>query len=544
MIFQLYGRRRFLHNAALFSAGLVGSIAHAKLTRASDESVTAVVIGSGFGGAVASLRLGQAGIDTVLLERGRRWPITADQNTFATYRNPDGRAAWLSPTTYNGDPVDIYTGILERKDEDGISILCGAGVGGGSLVYSCFMYQPAREQFYLSFPSSIDYEEMAEIYYPRVRSILKPSKVPADILATDYYLSSRVFLEQAANAGLPNRLQDIAVDWNIVREEISGIKRPSAILGENFYGLNSGAKNSLDRNYLAQAEQTGYVEILSLHIVTEITEIPGYGYRVSYNQINESGETIASKFLTCRYLFLAAGSIGTSALLVKAKAKGTLPRLNDYIGQGWATNGDTFGTRSGLPPTNPTQGGPTTTLVEHFDNPYSPIALSQGAQWDAPEGTLSAIGLGIPTERGNFSYDATTDSAKLHWPINALGTIQQLKAAQYTYRILDKRNTTVNYKPTTEVIEGSQRSKNRGKSTVDNSLTVHPLGGAVLGQACDLYGRVKNYQGLYVVDGALMPGSSGCANPAITIAAFAERCMDRIIAEDISGVRAAFSHQL
>ena len=51
----------------------------------------------------------------------------------------------------------------------------------------------------------------------------------------------------------------------------------------------------------------------------------------------------------------------------------------------------------------------------------------------------------------------------------------------------------------------------------------------------NLYGRVEGYQGLYVVDGALIPGSAACCNPSFTIAAFAERCMDNIVANDILG---------
>ena len=60
----------------------------------------------------------------------------------------------------------------------------------------------------------------------------------------------------------------------------------------------------------------------------------------------------------------------------------------------------------------------------------------------------------------------------------------------------------------------------------------HTLGGAVLGKACDLDGRVKRHPGLYVVDGALIEGATGLANPSFTIAALAERCMDRIIDRD------------
>jgi len=533
MLHKFSGRRRFLQTAALFSAGLIAPIARNRFASAKDESVKVVIIGSGFGGAVAALRLGKAGIETVVLERGRRWSITSAQNTFATFRNPDGRAAWLSPKTVIFDevPIDIYTGVLERKDENGISVLCGAGVGGGSLVYNGVTYQPSRELFYRSFPSWIDYDELDRVYYPRVRSMLNASPLPQDILATSYYQSTRVFLEQATIAGIPNRLVDMAIDWNIVREEINGTKVPSAIVGEYLYGLNSGAKNSLDRNYLAQAEQTGFVKIIPLHIATAITEVPGQGYRVLCNQINESGELVASKSIICRYLFLAAGSMGTSKLLVKAKATGTLPRLNNYVGQGWGNNGDFLGTRSGLPPTNPGQGGPGSGLVEHFDNPLGPISLIGYPVWNAPEGILPSLGMGIPSESGSFSYDATTDSVKLTWPADALGNKKLLKNVAFTYKTLDRKNTTFTNQPETEVTLGSHRRQNRLTSEGSATLTAHPLGGAVLGKVCDLYGRVSGYQGLYVVDGALIPGSTGCANPSFTIAALAERCMDRIIAD-------------
>jgi cholesterol oxidase len=69
---------------------------------------------------------------------------------------------------------------------------------------------------------------------------------------------------------------------------------------------------------------------------------------------------------------------------------------------------------------------------------------------------------------------------------------------------------------------------------LDDSITFHPLGGATMGHVCDSYGRVMGYDGLYVVDSALIPGSVPAGNPFWTIAAIAERCMDKIVAEDLN----------
>ena len=54
------------------------------------------------------------------------------------------------------------------------------------------------------------------------------------------------------------------------------------------------------------------------------------------------------------------------------------------------------------------------------------------------------------------------------------------------------------------------------------------IGGAVIGKVCDGYGRVLGQKGLYVNDGALIPGSTACANPSLTIAALALRAGEHI----------------
>ncbi len=71
-------------------------------------------------------------------------------------------------------------------------------------------------------------------------------------------------------------------------------------------------------------------------------------------------------------------------------------------------------------------------------------------------------------------------------------------------------------------------------------VTVHNLGGAPMGTdpdtaVVDLEGQVFGHPGLYVIDGAILPGATG-GNPSLTIAAVAERCMEAVVRR-ITGVR-------
>jgi cholesterol oxidase len=136
-------RGQLLRRGAVFAgAGLLAASPRAwAISRfARDaEFVPAVVIGTGFGGSVAALRLGEAGIDTVVLERGRRWPIRADGNTFATFEQPDGRAYWLRDRTGEailGLPqlekrIDRYVGVLDVIEGDNIFIGAGPAWAAG-----------------------------------------------------------------------------------------------------------------------------------------------------------------------------------------------------------------------------------------------------------------------------------------------------------------------------------------------------------------------------------------------------------------------------
>lgn len=496
--------------------------------------VTAIVIGSGYGGAVAALRLGRANVDTVVLERGRRWSFvdpSANVN-FATFEKPDGRAEWLNKTTrtpaYEGIPIEKYTGVLELQNIGGYTFMTGAGVGGGSLVYGGILIQPEGHLFGEVFPASIRYEEMNDVYYPRVRSIIRMAPIPEDILNSDYYLGLKVLENHAAKSGFrPQHASGnpggdctmrfpMAVDWDVVREEMAGTKVPSVIAAQFWFGNNSGAKQSLERDYLRLAEETGSVQIRPLHQVTGIEATAEGTYRVGCNVLMETGAVVVRRSLTCRYLFVAAGTLGTNELLINAKAHGRLPNINDDLGKGFGNNGDTFIYRTGLREvTNPHLGGPGAIALLNYDNPIAPALMMRAplprfAQDFPDKNAIGSFVFAQTSHRGAFRYNADSESVELDF-----GPDLKAQAAA------------------TSLAERLSAGNGGDVSPVSFNITGHQLGGACMGMVCDDYGRVGGHPGLYVVDGALMPGSTTPTNPAFTIAAIAERCLEKIVAADI-----------
>ena len=492
----------------------------------------AIVVGSGFGGAVAALRLGQAAIPTLVLERGRRWDIQdpTSNSTFATFRHMDKRAEWFNEVSrtpaYEGVKIGKYPGILEIIEHGEYKFLVGSGVGGGSICYGGILIQPPRELWPRVFPN-IPYDDMDKIYFPRVIAEIGASEIPDDILESEYYLGLRVLVEQARKAGFPefrsttNGMKDgftkfmMGIDWDATREEIAGKRVASQIAAEFWFGQNSGAKQTLDRNYLKRAEETGRVEIRPFHWVKRIAAAPDGGYGVHVDVINEAGDVVRRQVLTCRSLFLAAGVIGTTELLLRAKAHGDLKNLSDEVGANLGNDGDTFAIRSNLKDkTNPHLGGSGAIVIMNYENPVLPcvmmIAPLPRFEKDYPElNALFTLISSMTPYRGSLTYDKVKDAIEFQFESD-----EKAKAAA---RSLLERLSAVN---------------GGDISPISAQITGHQLGGACMGTVCDDFGRVNGHPRLYVVDGALIPGSSTCVNPALAIAAIAERCLDTIVAHD------------
>jgi cholesterol oxidase len=94
-----------------------------------------LVVGSGFGGSVTALRLTEKGYSVGVLEAGRRF---ADED-FA-------KTSWRVRKFLWAPRLGLY-GIQRIHLLPDVLVLCGAGVGGGSLVYANTLYVPPKEFF-------------------------------------------------------------------------------------------------------------------------------------------------------------------------------------------------------------------------------------------------------------------------------------------------------------------------------------------------------------------------------------------------------------
>ncbi|MGB3620843.1 GMC family oxidoreductase [Ketobacter sp. MCCC 1A13808] len=528
----------------------------------------AIVVGSGYGGAVAALNLGNWGVDTLVLERGRWWKVEdpATDATFATVESiveqADSRGTWLD-TRCGGNfyltlippiPCAVDTGILEVIDSEpnaydhspkviaeGINVMVGAGVGGGSLVNNVITYRPTKEGWDLSFPpAELPYmqriwKSLETRYFERAESRLDASPVPQDILMTDAYTSSQAMWSFGAAMGYPDENPEVPetqtfgrafaplmVDWEAVREEIAGARTPAFILGEVWFGNNSGAKKSLDKDdaYLGKAIATGNVDLRALHTVQSVQyDEQADLYTVTAVHTDEEYNTLQEVSFTTRNLIMAAGSVGTTKILVRARERGDLPKLNRHVGTMWNNNGNTSQLRfaaDGLIG----QGGPAGVKLTDFREPGNPVVLenlsqrvpsvfAQDPQLSSFFGAMLTIGIGIPQGTGNFDYDAKNDTVALHWPADASENVYNRVTELYS-------DPQMPGTPYILPLESSQKT------------AVHPLGGVPFGKATDLNCGLKGYRGLYAVDGSIMPGASAVANPTLTITAMAERCMDYI----------------
>ncbi|WP_347125787.1 GMC family oxidoreductase [Microbacterium sp. SY138] len=521
-----------------------------------DEDV--VVVGSGFGGSVAALRLAEKGYRVRVYEAGRRF----EDDDFAKTNWNVRRYLWA--------PVLGCYGVQRIHRLPHVMILAGAGVGGGSLNYANTLYQPGAAFFAdPQWQGIADWESELAPHYATAKRMLGvveryPHTGPVE----------RIMAGAADDLGVGATFRHAPVGvWfgkpgERTPDPFFGGEGPDrtgcTLCGNCMVGCRVGAKNTLMKNYLHLAERRG-VAIEALRTVSEVRELPGGGFAVT-TQRSGAWFRHERRTVTARQVVLAAGTWGTQQLLHRMKASGALPRVSDAVGQLTRTNSEALdgAVATSVPESLELARGVAITTSFHIDDRthvenvrYGPGSNLMGAlatvivPGGQPLGVrlrrLVAQVLRSPvrqwrlgslrrwSERGIIALVMQTADNSLTLSLRRrFGRLVMTSAQGHgepNPSYLPQAHTAAAAIAARVEADGGVSAAARGSwpEVFGIPLTAHFLGGAVISASpaegvVDAYHRVWGHPGLHVVDGAAVPANPG-VNPSLTITALAERAL-------------------
>jgi len=521
-----------------------------------DEDV--VIVGSGFGGSVAALRLAEKGYRVRVYEAGRRF----EDDDFA-------KTSW-NVRRYLWAPALGCHGVQRIHRLPHVMILAGAGVGGGSLNYANTLYQPGKAFFEdPQWQGIARWETELAPHYATAKRMLGvvehyPHKGPVE----------RIMAGAADDLGVGSTFRHAPVGvWfgkpgERTPDPFFGGEGPDrtgcTLCGNCMVGCRVGAKNTLMKNYLALAERRG-VAIEALRTVSEVRELPGGGFAVT-TQRSGAWFRRARRTVTARQVVLAAGTWGTQQLLHRMKESGALPRISGAVGRLTRTNSEALdgAVATRVPESLQLARGVAITTSFHVDERthvenvrYGPGSNLMGAlatvlvPGDRPLGvrlrSLIAQVLRSPlrqfrlgslrrwSERGIIALVMQTADNSLTLSLRRrFGRLVMTSAQGHgepNPRYLPQAHTAAAAIAARVQDEGGVPTAARGSwpEVFGIPLTAHFLGGAVISASpadgvIDPYHRVWGHPGLHVVDGSAVPANPG-VNPSLTITALAERAL-------------------
>ncbi|MFL9912253.1 GMC oxidoreductase [Paraburkholderia sp. RL17-337-BIB-A] len=515
-----------------------------------------IVVGSGFGGAVAACRLAEAGQDVLVLERGRRW--TPPQ----TYPRNDAES-WL----WNQQRPQRFNGWADLRTFSNMWVVAAAGVGGGSLIYANVSVEAKRDAFDRGWPPEITYEALKP-YYEIVGNMLCVQELPDN----QFSERTRLMREAAEACGWGDRfrklplavsfspdydpsLPDARSDSHSFRfTNVHGVEQGTCVhCGNCDIGCQVSAKNTLDLNYLAVAERHG-AKILPLHVVQKIEPLSP-GWRVHFNVVDRSGGSCTPGTATAARIILSAGSIGSTELLLRCRDEHrSLPNLSSRLGCGWAFNGDfvtaTFYRSRKISPSHGVTISAAIDLLDHAGANGQSLFVEDGGVPDlthdlvqrrlqrTPHGALRTFWRSFAR---HFDSEDPFNNM-MPWFGQAVDPGDGRMRLGRCWHAPWRRELRLDWSYTRSqvvvdaMIDAHERLSvaTGGRpfipptwSKLHKLITPHPLGGCNMGLTAadgvvDANGKVFGYDDLYVMDGAIVPRALGL-NPSRTIAALAER---------------------
>lgn len=513
-----------------------------------------IVIGSGFGGAIAACRLAEKGMRVLVLERGRRW----DPQSYP--RKPGD--AWV----FSDSNPARHNGWMDMRFFRRMTVAQAAGVGGGSLSYSSVAVEASPDVFTKGWPAEITYAELKP-WYDRVAREMNLQVVPDGQLTHRFKLAR----EAARNLGYAERFAkaplsvSFSEDWNYELQDpfnprhsrqfvnAHGQKQGTCIhLGNCDIGCDVRAKNSLDVNYIPSAEQHG-AEVRPLHLVRFVAP-QGDKYRVVFDRI-ENGRMIRGEEIAERVI-LAAGSLGTTELLLRCRDQyRTLPALSPVLGTRWSSNANfiSIGTYSDADRVRQSAGPTISSLLDFTDGYFKnerfvveddgfPNLLLNTIKAYFDNGVRTPFGKHLLKEFEEYLRDdsplrsmmvwlsAGKDAGdgqlvlKRRWFMPWKRVLSLIWEVEHSEGVLEAMSEM--HQSLTDASGGRPRVLPTW-SLLKSLVTLHPLGGAPMGVSSgtgvvDHLGHVHGYRNLIVADGAIVPTPT-VRNPSHTIAALSER---------------------
>ena len=509
-----------------------------------------IVIGSGFGGSVASLRLVEKGYTVLTIEQGKRF-------------NPEDfpKTNWNLPK-YLWVPALRFFGFQRLSFYKTASILSGTGVGGGSLVYANTLYIPPDEFFNnFSWNRFGDWKRILEPFYNKASFMLGRKKYEK-LNIEDKVLEE---VSKAMNAHDTFETVHVGVNLNGGDEEkdpyfngLGPLRKGCIECAGCMVGCRENAKNTLDRNYLWFAEKLG------------LTILPGTkAEKISYKDNIYLVETkrITSFFgrkkqiFSTRGIVVAAGALGTLELLLKQKYHYfTLPLLSDKLGYELRTNAETLCAASGssekmnngLAITSVFSPDPHThvEIVKYPDNSNAMkwfFGLSVGGADSSVKRSLmlfmktithpwvflkTVFNFGWSSNTVIFLVMQTVDNAmRMIWKKNFFGGRMKIDNSGH-------KKVPAFIPVGQDVMERYARSVKGVSQNIllevffNRPTTAHILGGCPMSDTSDTGVvdeklKVHGYPDFYITDGSVIQGNIG-VNPSLTITAMAEYCMNNI----------------
>ncbi|QWF79576.1 GMC family oxidoreductase [Amycolatopsis sp. CA-230715] len=508
-----------------------------------------VVVGSGFGGSVAALRLTEKGYRVAVIEAGRRFADDEFAKTSWDLR----RYLWAPDVGCFG-----IQRIHLLKD---VMVLAGAGVGGGSLVYANTLYRPLKP-FYRDrqWAHITDWESELAPHYDQASRMLgvvtNPTVTPSD----------QVMQKVAKDMGVEDSYHPTPVGvffgapGKRAEDPYFGGAGPARTgcteCGSCMTGCRVGAKNTLVKNYLYLAEQGG-AKVIPLTTVTAVTEAADGTFEVALRKTGKRGRRFTHRLTATKVVF-AAGTWGTQNLLHRMRDTGGLPRLSPKLGELTRTNSEAIigSGRTTVDPERNFSNGVAITSSIHPDEitHIEPVRYGKGSNAMSMLQTIATDGSSeVPRWRQavRFILKHPVQTAQLlnghRWSERTviLLVMQSLDNSITTYTrrgLFGRRKYTSRQghgEPNPSFIAAGYEANQRTAEHIggiaggtwgeifDIPLTAHFIGGAPIATSAeegviDPYHRVFNYPGLSIVDGTAITANLG-VNPSLTITAQAER---------------------